>query len=117
MVVFFGWTDSTLTISDSTFEANSAGIDGGGVYGWRDSTLTISDSTFEANSAADDGGGIFGWTDSTLTIAESTFEQNSAASGSGGAVYSFTLDISKTVFQDTTRLSNRGEGLSSPSLS
>jgi hypothetical protein len=63
-----------LTVNDSTFIHNSAGLDGGGIF--NAGTLTVNDSTFISNSAGHDGGGI---KDSSRSLNQSgnTFTGNS----------------------------------------
>ena len=77
---------SALSIADSSFSANSANNDGGGLYvGEADGPVTISTSTFADNSAGDDGGGLV-WYDSfgAFTLRNSTLSGNTADSTGGG---------------------------------
>jgi cysteine-rich repeat protein/predicted outer membrane repeat protein len=73
-----------VTVTDSTLAGNHAGS-GGGIH--NAGTLTISNSTFSANSADSGNGGAIYKSDGTLTVSDSTFSGNSA-SDSGGGVYS-----------------------------
>jgi hypothetical protein len=70
----------TLTVSSSSFSANSAywggGIDNVG-------TLTVSSSTFAKNLAHYGGGGIDSAGLGTVTVLASTFSGNSAPGGPG----------------------------------
>jgi hypothetical protein len=95
--------NGTLTVSDSTFSANSVSssngfASGGGID--NDSTATVSDSTFSGNTVTGGsnpnlssdavGGGLANH--GALTLNDSTFSANSASSGSsffgvGGGIY------------------------------
>jgi predicted outer membrane repeat protein len=83
---------AVLTVTNSTFNNNSATNSGGGIFNdgfdlvFRGSAaLTVTDSTFSSNSA-NYGGGIYnadaGGT-AVLTVANSTFSGNSALHGGG----------------------------------
>jgi predicted outer membrane repeat protein len=86
----------TLTVSDSTFTYNSAGLRGGGIYNV--GTLTVSSATFTDNSAPM-GGGIS--SENELTVNDSTFTNNSCL-GWGGAIdsegFNYTTIVSNSVF-------------------
>ena len=71
-----------LTIAKSLMWKNVAGTEGGGIFnsGWSDSNVTITNSTIARNSAMD-GGGIYN--DEYLAITNSTITGNSADSGGG----------------------------------
>ncbi len=75
----------TLTVTNSTFTDNSAGL-GGGIF--NAATLTVTNSTFELNSAHL-GGGIFNNSGATLNVSNSTFSGDNATGGlgSGGGMY------------------------------
>ena len=64
----------TLTLTDVSVFANSAGVEGGGIY--NDGDLTIGGSTIRGNTAGYFGGGIQNW--GTLSIANSTMLLNSS---------------------------------------
>jgi hypothetical protein len=70
----------TLTISNTTFSANTAGL-GGGIS--NDGTLSINNSTLSRNHTGGRGGGIFNG-GGTLSINNSTLSGNSGFSGGGG---------------------------------
>jgi predicted outer membrane repeat protein len=83
----------TLEISDSSFDGNIAGVDGGAIDAGGDLhsgsypsavILTIERSTISNNEASSRGGGLFVG-GSLFTIVSSTFSGNSAAQG--GAVF------------------------------
>ena len=85
----FNQSGGTLTVTNSTFSGNStsaSGSDGGGIY--NAGTLTVESSTFSANSS-DFGGGIFNQSGGTLTVTNSTFSGNSASSvgSDGGGIF------------------------------
>lgn len=77
---------SSLVITRTTFQHNTATGNGGAVGYDRSGTLTISDSTFKNNSAAN-GGAVCA---KSWHLEDSTFENNSVT-GSGGALYSCGL--------------------------
>ncbi|MDP6821723.1 MAG: choice-of-anchor Q domain-containing protein [Dehalococcoidia bacterium] len=76
-------TDATLTVSDSTITANSAG-EGAGVF-VSDGSVTITRSTISGNTIpSGNGGGIKVETGGVLTVLNSTISGNSASGGGGG---------------------------------
>ena len=77
--------EGILTITNSTFDDNSAFIGGGAISSY--DTLTITDSTF-SNNGGFNGGAIINH--DTLTIKDSTFSNNTSALGftnTGGAIH------------------------------
>ncbi len=89
------YNDGTLTVWNSTFLTNSAGIDGGAID--NDGTATVTDSTFSLNTAAINGGGID--VDSgTLHVTNSTFSGNSATDYGGGIINFATLTVTNSTF-------------------
>jgi outer membrane protein OmpA-like peptidoglycan-associated protein len=80
----------TVEIRESAFSSNSANsADGGAIQVATDGSLTLEDSSFDANEAADDGGAVsFQPQDAThdLVVNDTTFMDN-VAGGSGGAVF------------------------------
>jgi CSLREA domain-containing protein len=74
-----------LTISGSTFYNNS-GYNGGGIFNIGSGSVTVTNSTFSANTAENRGGGIMNFSDGSLTLNHSTFFGNSAGD-SGGGIY------------------------------
>src|ERR1051326_4320057 len=84
----------TVTISNSTFSANTASNAGGGLVNFANGKVTISQSTFSANTARN-GGGLFNG--GTVTISHSTFAANSAGGG-GGLVNLGKVTISQSTF-------------------
>lgn len=104
------WSDGTLTLANTTFQANRSNFQGGGLFNNRNGVVTITDSTFQENRA-DEGAGIFNERESgQITISGSRFANNIAdttdangLSGDGGAIYSFRearLTISDTQIVD-----------------
>jgi hypothetical protein len=104
---------STLTVSGSAIDGNSAGEDcggscaisssavnlhqgaavsgntaasrGGGLY-LQESTLTVSGSAIDGNSAGEDGGGVHARTSSTVTLGDGTSVSRNTARGIGGGL-------------------------------
>src|SRR5437016_10621221 len=76
----------TLSLSNVTLAANSAGINGGGLLNF--GTLTLTNTTVSGNTAGTDGGGIYN-SSGTLTITASTLSGNSANSAgrNGGGIF------------------------------
>jgi hypothetical protein len=87
----FDW--GTMTLSDDTFNNNTAGNVGGGVY--NAGVTTVNNCTFVANTAVF-GGGI--GNQSSLTVQFSTISRNTAVSGGkGGGI----ANISNQTLQDS----------------
>ena len=106
-------TSSTVNISSSRFESNTATV-GGAIFSQLGSDMTISNSTFINNSAMGcndnrcHGGALFIDSGCTVTAHNSTFIDNTAGYG-GGAISLF-----QGTFIDSTRnvySSNRADGL------
>jgi hypothetical protein len=92
----------TLTVSNCTFDHNTADSPngdavGGGIYNGDASTLTVDNCTFAGNTAI--GGGAIGG-GGTLTVSNSTFAGNAAALGGGIATEGGTLTVSNCTFAD-----------------
>ncbi|HEC16626.1 MAG TPA: CSLREA domain-containing protein, partial [Sedimenticola sp.] len=91
------YTSGSLTLSGATVSGSSA-YEGGAIYITSGDTLTITDSSFDSNSAANIGGAIRSWGG---TITSSTFSNNSTTGGGqdGGAIYSSgTLNVTNSTF-------------------
>jgi predicted outer membrane repeat protein len=86
--------DGTLTVTNSTFSGNSAGIRGGGVF--TSGTMTVTNTTFSGNSAPGSGGGIAN--DGTLTVTNSTFSGNTVIHDGGGIENDGTLTVTNSTF-------------------
>ncbi|MBI3242449.1 MAG: hypothetical protein HYZ49_09170 [Chloroflexi bacterium] len=85
----FNGDGSILTITNSNISDNTALGDGGGIYNFginEASTLSVSDSTFSNNVAGvsnGSGGGIYNMSMGPLTITRTNFSGNSAELGAG----------------------------------
>jgi predicted outer membrane repeat protein len=102
--------DGTLTVSDSTISASSAGNAGGGILNF--GTLTITGSTISGNSAGTSGGGIYSQL-ATLKITNSTISGNSSSSFGGGvSTVSGPTVIEHSTITKNTALSGGGSGVS-----
>ena len=91
---------TTVTITDSEFNGNSA--DGGGAVAVKSAssiTVTITDSEFNGNSA-DSGGAVVVYSDTsmTFTITDSEFNGNSSDYGGGAVSASITVTITDSEF-------------------
>jgi predicted outer membrane repeat protein len=90
MQVFDG---PSVTISNSTFINNKAGVDGGAIYVTGNSTLTVKDnSTLTSNSALSGRGGAIA-NSGNLTLANITVSGNSAYRAGGGIINLGTADL------------------------
>ena len=92
-----GITNSgTLTLGDTTLQANTAQFGAGGVL--NHGTLTVPSSTFLNNVAGSSGGAVLNY--GTFTTEDSTYVGNSAASG-GGVLYNSSSASVSTVTSST----------------
>lgn len=84
------WTDGAFAMTDSTFNANTAGIGGAMALGC--GAGTISNSIFVGNTATNSGGGAIleicyeADVPGQITIQDSLFYQNTSTKGNGGAI-------------------------------
>ena len=85
-------TLQTLTVTNSTFEGNTAGA-GGGIY--NNLLSWVENSTFYSNTVSGVGGGIIN-NSGTLTLTNSTLTRNSAGGG-GGIGNNATLNYRNTI--------------------
>ena len=126
-----------ITINDSSFTANTAGLYGGAIgtesgnnFTVRRTTISgnssaagigggifeddvimlIEDSTISGNTAAV-GGGIFLYADTAATIRNSTISGNTATGGSGGGIYFYNDGGSVLTIQNSTIANNTGGGI------
>lgn len=110
----YGPYGGDLTLIGSRFEDNAAIDAGGGVLAFGGS-LVVSDAIFSSNTAQGGwGGGLYANSIEMLTVSGSAFEGNVATAatdeageltrGGGGGVA--LLDVSTSVFEDTTVVAN-----------
>ncbi|MEM8860694.1 MAG: choice-of-anchor Q domain-containing protein, partial [Chloroflexota bacterium] len=94
--------DSGLaTISHSTVSSNTALFDGGGMLSSSNSTISVTNSTFSGNEADNNGGGIS--SSGTVTILSSTFSSNSAENNGGGLYRAGgTLRLSNSIIANSS---------------
>ena len=105
---------STLFVSDSTFEDNTATAAGGAISQWYETSLAITGSSFARNTASASGGAVYfnpyqGRVDD-LYIERSHFEDNTSGSW-GGAVYGNQaqgIAVQGTTFHDNVAAGNGG---------
>ncbi len=96
-----------LTVANSTISGNSAVItDGGGMI--CDCDGTVSNSTFQGNTAQGAGGGIING--GTLTVSNSTFQGNDSFSTGGGIDNRGALTISYSTFSGNVAHANASPG-------
>ncbi len=105
--------DGTLTIEDSVFDNNVAGVDGGAISNRNSGTLQIFGTTFRSNTAAQDGGAIVTMDSASTTIVNSTFSANSARRH-GGAISTVSSAIvtliHTTIVANTARSAGGASG-------
>ena len=97
--------DGTLVINGCTISGNIAGGNGGGVY-CDFGTMTVTNSSFSANSASD-GGGIYN-NFGTVSTTNSTFSANSASNGGGIFDNDASLDITSSTLSANSATGNGG---------
>ncbi len=102
-----------VTVSESTFRNNYAGVYGGaiytiGTYAATQSDLTITDSEFSGNSSVYGGGAVFGENSyAGITVKNSDFSGNS--SSRGGAIESWgILSVTGGEFSNNSATGNGG---------
>jgi hypothetical protein len=94
------FVDGTLTVSDTTFEANSAGSGGGALN--LAIAATIGNSGFLTNSAPFGGGGAIRSTLGTLNSSSNTYLNNQSNANGGAVFIADTLVSSLDVFEDNS---------------
>ena len=107
--VFLAEPGAVTTLSGLTISGGSSQGNGGGIAVDYDSTLTITNSTIEGNSAASGGyvgGGIYN--NGNLTVSDTMISGNSA--GQGGGIFSDNLGT-LTVTGGSTIEGNTGGGI------
>lgn len=97
--------DSTMQIYKSAFKANSAEIEGGGIY--NDGSLTFGLGDFSGNEAGSVGGGIVNH--DKMVIQETTFIRNKAKQSGGGMSSTGTTLLVRSTFVENYAI--RGGGL------
>ena len=101
--VLYAWNGArTVSISNSVFDGNTAGFQGGAVLA---ANVTVTGSTFTENNAYA-GGAIFATTTATVTI--STFTDNDAAFSSGGAIFAPAATVANSIFRGNDAASSGG---------
>ncbi|HLY11093.1 MAG TPA: choice-of-anchor Q domain-containing protein [Planctomycetota bacterium] len=99
----------TLTVSNSTFNLNSATSSGGAVFCTND-TSTFTNCTFQGNTCAALGGGIF-TTAGNVTLLNVTLAQNVGGNFAGGLFSTATTTtVQNCVFSGNTALGNAFAG-------
>ena len=106
------WNQGTANITGGLFSGNKATYAGGAIYNDNKSTLTLTDVTFEKNSAGASGGGAInnaqrddspnGDGPAKLTINGGAFTENSAVSMGGAIRTEGEVTIDGTVFTGNT---------------
>lgn len=111
--LMIGGDNAQIEVSNAVFENNTATAGGGAIYYGHaaNSTLTITDSTFNGNflpTSASSGGGalLLAGADMTLMVIGSQFTQNVSPFRAGGAIYNLAenseLQITQSTFTGNT---------------
>ena len=86
----------SLTVSGSTFDANRASLEGGGLAavgtGVNKTNVTVTKSIFSGNTASD-GGGFYAYGDGAVTMTNCTVTGNNAVTGGGIFLTSLTNPV------------------------
>ncbi len=87
----FGAADPTARLTDTHFQGNVAGRDGGAIAAALDTSLYVTTSTIDANTAGGDGGGLYVGGSaldrpSEGSLVDSSVTGNTATTGDGGGV-------------------------------
>ncbi|HEV3108983.1 MAG TPA: right-handed parallel beta-helix repeat-containing protein [Candidatus Binataceae bacterium] len=94
----------TLTVTNSGFSRNSGTVaGGGGIENYTGGRATVTNTTFSLNVGNVGGAGIFN--DGAIAVANSTFYNNRARAGSGGILNRGTLTVTNSTFS-----ANNGTG-------
>ena len=106
------WNQGTVNITGGSFSGNKATSAAGAIYNDNKSTLTLTDVTFEKNSAGASGGGAInnaqrpdspnGNGPAKLTINGGSFTENSAVSMGGAIRTEGEVTIDGTIFTGNT---------------
>lgn len=95
----------TLTLTNSTFNANSAASSGGGIFS-SNTSAAVTNCTFQGNTCGNLGAGIFA-PSGNITLLNCTLSQNSAGNFSGGMHTSVaTTTIQNCIFDRNKALGN-----------
>ncbi|MBV8880091.1 MAG: right-handed parallel beta-helix repeat-containing protein [Planctomycetaceae bacterium] len=106
--------DGTLTLTNSTFNLNTAAGEGGGIFRPSDSALTstsnVTNCTFQGNSAGGHGGGL--WIGaSAVNLLNVTVAENVAGDFAGGIFLSGpTVTVQNCVFESNAATGNPPAG-------
>ncbi len=92
------WNDTNLALAEVTFNGNNAGS-GGGMYN-RNSCPTLTDVTFDANSATANGGGMANDEDACPTLTRVVFRANTAGDHGGGLYDNSVATLVDVVFEE-----------------
>jgi predicted outer membrane repeat protein len=98
--VFQTGTSSSVTVTNSTIDHNTASTTGGGIYA--DGSASLTNTALFNNNAGNHGGGIH-VNSGTATLNGGTVSNNSALNGNGGGVnVNGGLSVSGTIFANNS---------------
>lgn len=96
----------SLSVSNCNFQTNLASF-GGGVFSYSTTSFTLTNCNFQSNRATNSGGGM-ALIGSSPKIGNTTFQSNSATDGGGMYSFSSTASISNSSFQSNSATNNGG---------
>ncbi len=102
---------SSPTVTNCTFNGNSAALLGGGMTNLGSSSPAVTNCTFSGNSALF-GGGMVNTLSSSPTVTNCTFNGNSASVAAGGGMYNFESSPTVTNCTFSGNTSDGGGGMS-----
>jgi predicted enzyme related to lactoylglutathione lyase len=98
---------SSPTVNNCTFTANSVGSYGGGVYNYK-SSPTVDNCIFSENDSSS-GGGMYNYEESSPTVNNCTFTANSAdKNGAGMSNWKSSPDIDSCIFTENSAVYSGG---------
>lgn len=105
--IYMATNQGTMEITDSVIVNNTA-ADGGGIYQIHTTSITISNSRIDSNTAPFGlGGGIYN-VDGTITIRDRSRIMNNQSQVGGGGIYNFGTDA-RVIIEDSTFHSNTSQ--------
>jgi hypothetical protein len=108
---WFSENNTSLEISNCTFELNTALLDGGGLWSYNDS-ISITNCQFRMNKAQSYGGGIATYY-STLLAEDIAFTNNTAKYGGGLSVSQDSVSITNCQFTSNSAVIHGGGAMGS----
>ena len=106
------YDSGTLTVSNSVFTGNTAGVNGGAVAtAGAPAILTLAGCSFSNNSSTGNGGALNNGPGSTITVTGTTFSGNTAHVSGGAIGSSGTLTLINSTITGNAASTVRGGGI------